>query len=52
MGYEFMICYDTLPEINTLDWTGEDFLSSFAENASKAQSHLIVIIIQFCSRLN
>ena len=25
MSYEFMICYDTLPEINTLDWTLEDF---------------------------
>ena len=36
MGYEFMICYDTLPEINTLDWTGEGFLYSFAENAPVA----------------
>ena len=39
MSYEFMICYDTLPEINTLDWTLEGFLCPFADKGPD-MSHL------------
>ena len=41
MSYEFMICYDTLPEINTLDWTFEGFLSPFAD---KGPTHNAICI--------
>ena len=49
MSYEFMICYDTLPEINTLDWTLEGLLSPFAD---KGPTHCIEMINFFWKNEN